>query len=156
MRREEMQHVPHERSGLEVQRVYGEVARASIELAEYIRAMGWPAHAYGDPRSTEALQIPMAVRAGLGQLGKHGSMISKDYGSNFRLAAVGTNIPLSLDSPVDIGVDDLCLGCRRCTIDCPPDAIPMRSNGCAANTAGTWISTNACLISPRLTAARSV
>ena len=123
MRREEMQHVPHARAGLEVQRVYGEVARVSIELAENIRAMGWPAHAYGDPRSTEALQIPMAIRAGLGQLGKHGSMISKEYGSNFRLAAVGTNIPLSLDSPVDIGVDDLCLGCRRCTIDCPPDAI---------------------------------
>ena len=123
MRREEMQHVPHERSGLEVQRVYGEVARVSIELAEYIRAMGWPAYAHGDPRSTEVLQIPMAVRAGLGQLGKHGSMISKEYGSNFRLSAVATDIPLSLDNPVDIGVDDLCLGCRRCTIDCPPDAI---------------------------------
>ena len=123
MRREEMLHVPHERSGLEVQRVYGEVARVAVELAEYIRAMGWPAHAYGDPRSTEALQIPMAVRAGLGQLGKHGSMISKEYGSNFRLSAVATDIPLSIDGPVDIGVDDLCLGCRRCTIDCPPDAI---------------------------------
>ena len=123
MRREEMQHVPHARSGLEVQRVYGEVARVSIELAEYIRSMGWPAHAYGDPRSTEILQIPLAVRAGLGQLGKHGSMISEEYGSNFRLSAVGTDIPLSPDRPVDIGVDDLCLGCRRCTIDCPPDAI---------------------------------
>ena len=35
MRREEMQHVPHARSGLEVQRVYGEVARTAVELAEY-------------------------------------------------------------------------------------------------------------------------
>ena len=34
-----------------------------------------------------------------------------------------TNLPLTADAPVDIGVDDLCLGCRRCTIDCPPDAI---------------------------------
>ncbi len=123
MRRGEMLHVPHERSGLEVQRVYGEVARVSIELAEYIRGMGWPAYAHGDPRSTEVLQIPMAIRAGLGQLGKHGSMISREYGSNFRLSAVATDIPLTLDNPVDIGVDDLCLGCRRCTIDCPPDAI---------------------------------
>ena len=64
MRREETLHVPHERSGLEVQRIYGEVARVAVELAEHIRAMGWPAHAYGGPRSTEALQIPMAVRAG--------------------------------------------------------------------------------------------
>ena len=123
MRREEMQHVPHGRAGLEVQRVYGEVARVSIELAEHIRAMGWPAHAYGDPRSTDLLQIPLAIRAGLGQLGKHGSMISEEYGSNFRLSSVATDMPLTLDGPVDIGVDDLCLGCRRCTIDCPPDAI---------------------------------
>ena len=123
MRREEMQHVPHGRAGLEVQRVYGEVARVSIELAEHIRAMGWPAHAYGDPRSTDLLQIPLAIRAGLGQLGKHGSMISEEYGSNFRLSSVATDMPLTLDGPVDIGVDDLCLGCRRCSIDCPPDAI---------------------------------
>ena len=123
MRREEMQHVPHGRAGLEVQRVYGEVARVSIELAEHIRAMGWPAHAYGDPRSTGLLQIPLAIRAGLGQLGKHGSMISEEYGSNFRLSSVATDMPLTLDGPVDIGVDDLCLGCRRCSIDCPPDAI---------------------------------
>ena len=27
------------------------------------------------------------------------------------------------DEPVDIGVDDLCLSCQRCVIDCPPDAI---------------------------------
>ena len=123
MRREEMQYVPHARSGLEVQRVYGEVARTAVELAEYIRSLGWPAFAYSDPRSTDILQIPLAIRAGLGQLGKHGSMICEEYGSNFRLSAVATDIPLTLDEPVDIGVDDLCLGCRRCTIDCPPDAI---------------------------------
>jgi len=30
---------------------------------------------------------------------------------------------LAIDAPVDIAVDDLCTSCRRCTIDCPPDAI---------------------------------
>ncbi len=123
MRREEMLHVPHARAGQEVQRSYGEVAAIAIDLAEYIRGLGWSAYAYGDPRSTDLLQIPLAARAGLGQLGKHGSLISKEYGSNFRLSTVVTNIPLVMDSPVDIGVDDLCIGCRRCTLDCPPDAI---------------------------------
>ena len=33
MRREEMVHVPHQRSGLEVQRVYGEVARVAVYLS---------------------------------------------------------------------------------------------------------------------------
>lgn len=123
MLREEMQHVPHARAGQEVQRVYGEVASIAVDLAEYIRSLGWQAQAYGDPRSTDILQIPLAIRAGLGQLGKHGSLIGKEYGSNVRLSTVVTNIPLALDEPVDIAVDDLCVGCRRCTLDCPPGAI---------------------------------
>lgn len=123
MRREEMLHVPHARAGQEVQRVYGEVAAVAVDLAEYIRSLGWDACAYADPRATDLLQIPLAIRAGLGELGKHGSLICKEYGSNFRLSTVATNIPLTLDTPVDIGVDDLCMGCRRCTTDCPPGAI---------------------------------
>ena len=123
MDREEMSHVPHARAAQEVQRIYGAVAEVAVDLAEHIRAMGWPAYAYGDPRSTDILQIPLAIRAGLGQLGKHGSMICIEYGSNVRLSTVVTNIPIMLDEPVDIAVDDLCIGCKRCTIDCPPDAI---------------------------------
>ena len=69
------------------------------------------------------IQIPLALAAGLGQLGKHGSVINKNFGSNFRLAAVLTDLPLACDAPVDIGVDDLCTRCRRCELDCPPDAI---------------------------------
>ncbi|MFQ5612997.1 MAG: 4Fe-4S dicluster domain-containing protein [Anaerolineae bacterium] len=123
MDREEMRHVPHERAAIEVMRAYREVARIAIELAQKIRAMGWPARAYGNPNSTEILHIPLAIRAGLGQLGKHGSIISREFGSNFRLAAVLTDLPLASDEPVDIGVEDLCLGCLRCVLDCPPGAI---------------------------------
>ncbi|MNC88202.1 3-chloro-4-hydroxyphenylacetate reductive dehalogenase precursor [compost metagenome] len=50
-------------------------------------------------------------------------MICREYGSNFRLAAVLTDLPLACDAPADIGVDDLCLHCQRCTLDCPPAAI---------------------------------
>ena len=123
MDRAEMEHAPQARAAAEVMRTYRKVARVAVRLAEEIRAMGWPARAYGNPNSTDVLMIPMAVRAGLGELGKHGSMIGVEHGSNFRLAAVLTDLPLSLDAPVDIGVDDLCLVCRRCVDDCPPRAI---------------------------------
>ena len=156
MRREEMQHVPHGRAGLEVQRVYGEVARVSIELAEHIRAMGWPAHAYGDPRSTGLLQIPLAIRAGLGQLGKHGSMISEEYGSNFRLSSVATDMPLTLDGPVDIGWMIYVWAADVVPSIARPMLFSMRSSGYAENTVGTWISINVCLISLRLLDAQSV
>ncbi len=104
-------------------RAYRKIQRMAVRLAAHIRRMGWAAKAYGDSRCSDILQIPLAVRAGLGELGKHGSMISNEYGSNFRLASVLTDLPLVLDAPVDIGVDDLCLSCQRCVLDCPPDAI---------------------------------
>jgi epoxyqueuosine reductase len=121
MNREEMVHVPQARAAVEVMRTYCRAGRIAIELAAWIRSLGWPAQAYAD--GEDVLQIPMALQGGLGQLGKHGSMISKEFGSNFRLAAVMTDLPLALDAPVDIGVDDLCLTCQRCTRDCPADAI---------------------------------
>ena len=123
MDREEMVHVPHRRAAVEVMRAYRRVSRVAVRLARAIRAMGWPARAYGNPNSTDILHIPLAIEAGLGQLGKHGSLINREHGSNFRLAAVLTELPLDRDAPVDIGVDDLCRTCRRCVLDCPPGAI---------------------------------
>ncbi len=123
MRREEMRHAARPRGAEEVMRTYRQIGRIAIRMAKAIRRRGWPAKAYGDPNATDILHIPLAIRAGLGQLGKHGSMISREHGSNFRLAAVLTDMPMALDAPVDIGVDDVCLRCRRCVLDCPPDAI---------------------------------
>jgi NAD-dependent dihydropyrimidine dehydrogenase PreA subunit len=123
MDRKEMEFAPQPRAAAEVMRTYRAVAKIAVRLAENIRAMGWPARAYGNPNSTDILMIPLAVRAGLGELGKHGSMIAVEHGSNFRLAAVLTDLPLALDTPVDIGVDDVCTVCRRCVDDCPPRAI---------------------------------
>ncbi len=123
MNRDAMVQAPQEPAAVEVMRSYRVVGRVAVKLAEKIRGMGWPARAYGNPNGTDILHIPLAVSAGLGQLGKHGSMISKEYGSNFRLATVLTDLPMTIDQPVDIGVDDICLTCRRCVLDCPPDAI---------------------------------
>ena len=123
MDREQMKYVPQEEAAVEVLRVYKEISRTAMKLATYIRGLGWPAKGYGDANSSDLIHIPLAVRAGFGQLGKHGSIINIEHGSNFRLAAVATDLPLTYDEPVDIGVDDLCMSCRRCVVDCPPYAI---------------------------------
>lgn len=123
MDRDEMRFAPQPRAAVEVMRSYRAVGRIAVELASRIRGMGWPARAYGNPNSTDILHIPLAVAAGLGELGKHGSMISEAHGSNVRLATVLTDLPMAIDGPVDIGVDDLCQVCRRCVDDCPPRAI---------------------------------
>jgi NAD-dependent dihydropyrimidine dehydrogenase PreA subunit len=118
---EEMSHVTTNRAGAETMRAYMEITRTVIALAEHIRAMGWRARAYGE--AADILHIPLAIDAGLGQLGKHGSLICREFGSSMRIATVLTDLPLVHDTPVDIAVDDLCMGCRRCTLDCPVDAI---------------------------------
>lgn len=123
MDRGEMVFAPQARAAVEVMRAYRVAGRLAVRVAARIRAMGWPARAYGNPNSTDILLIPLATRAGLGQLGKHGSMIGREHGSNFRLVAVLTDLPLAPDSPVDLGVEDLCAVCRRCVDDCPPKAI---------------------------------
>lgn len=118
---EEMAFVTTDRAGAETMRAYMEITRTVVQLAEHIRSLGWRARAYAE--AADILQIPLAIDAGLGQLGKHGSLICREFGSSMRIATVLTDLPLAWDKPVDIAVDDLCLGCRRCTLDCPVDAI---------------------------------
>lgn len=69
------------------------------------------------------LMIPAAVEAGLGELGKHGSIINRQLGSSFRLAIVLTDLPLTPTTRDVFGADDFCHGCRVCAEACPPDAI---------------------------------
>ncbi len=125
MDREAMLHTPTNHSGLEIQRVYKDVNRVAIEVAEHIRALGFPARASTNlsPDSAEVLHVPTAIQAGLGQLGKHGSLITAEHGSNVRLATVLTDLPLAVDPPRDIGVEDFCATCKVCTTNCPPHAI---------------------------------
>ena len=107
----------------ETARQYNRVERAANALADWIRGQGWHADSLGSPLTDAVLKIPAAINAGLGQLGKHGSLINDKYGAAFRLSIVATDLPLIEDSPRDIGVDDFCTRCKLCTDICPTDAI---------------------------------
>ncbi|MEJ0061597.1 MAG: hypothetical protein WDM79_19425 [Terricaulis sp.] len=48
---------------------------------------------------TSLAMIPAAIEAGLGVLGKHGSLYHPKYGPNFRLGYVMTDMPLIADTP---------------------------------------------------------
>ncbi|MGG6298174.1 4Fe-4S dicluster domain-containing protein [Leptolyngbya sp. AN02str] len=126
MNRDEMLYTPSDRSNREIMLTYLDVNRVAIEVAEHIRSLGYPAQAstnLAPDSSVEVLHVPVAIKAGLGQLGKHGSMITAEHGANVRLATVLTDLPLAIDQPRDIGVDDFCANCRICETNCPPHAI---------------------------------
>jgi len=123
MDREAMLTVPSREACNAVMEGYLDVGNIAIDIAQRIRAMGWGASSASTLYAGHVLHIPIAVDAGIGQLGKHGSLINKEYGSNIRLATVLTDLPLAIDEFADIGVDDFCASCQICVTNCPPHAI---------------------------------
>ena len=107
----------------EAQNQYGRGTRAAFKLTGWLREHGWDGYPHGGPMAGPVVMIPPAIEAGLGELGKHGSMINRECGSSFKLACVLTNAPLVPDRPDDLGVDDFCTNCQVCSNACPVDAI---------------------------------
>jgi ferredoxin len=103
-----------------------------IQLAEYIRMLGYSARAH-HMRNYQVLVVPVAVDCGLGELSRAGYLITKEFGLAVRLGVVTTDMPLAHDKPVDLGVQSFCEQCKICAESCPIGAIPMgdkvESNG---------------------------
>jgi len=102
---------------------YARGTRSSYALANWIRSQGYTAKPYPGPSADALVLIPPAIASGLGELGKHGSLISRRFGSGLRLAGVTTNMPLVATAPVRFGADEFCSTCQVCTNACPPGAI---------------------------------
>jgi len=102
---------------------YARGTRVSFALANWIRSQGYNASAYPGPSASALVLIPPAIASGLGELGKHGSLISPRFGAGLRLAAVTTDMPLVATTAERFGADDFCMTCQVCTRACPPGAI---------------------------------
>ncbi|MEE9146811.1 MAG: 4Fe-4S dicluster domain-containing protein [Candidatus Tectomicrobia bacterium] len=114
---------PEPPSVVEVMTQYNRGTRVSRVLADWICQQGYDAIPHGGPQAGPITMIPAAIACGFGELGKHGSIINRTYGSSFRLACVLTDMPLVADAPETFGVDAFCLRCQLCTRECPPEAI---------------------------------
>lgn len=102
---------------------YARGTRSSYALANWIRAQGYKADPYPGPSASALVLIPPAIASGLGELGKHGSLISRKFGSGVRLAGVTTDMPLQATQAARFGADEFCATCQVCTNACPPGAI---------------------------------
>ncbi|MFX0097014.1 MAG: reductive dehalogenase [Candidatus Hodarchaeota archaeon] len=102
---------------------YSKMAFLISILAEFIRNLGYGAIPSGNDT---ALSIPIAIDAGLGQLGRNGLLVTKEYGSRVRLCKVFTDMPLEHDEPIDFGLTEYCCRCKECAEACEVEAISFR------------------------------
>jgi reductive dehalogenase len=101
---------------------YSLTSLVSITLANLIRSLGFRARAL-PPENSPYMVPPTFIDAGMGEQGRMGICITKEFGNNFRPAGIATNMPLVVDKPVEFGLQDLCDKCKVCADACPSGAI---------------------------------
>ncbi|HYW93364.1 MAG TPA: tRNA epoxyqueuosine(34) reductase QueG [Gammaproteobacteria bacterium] len=101
-------------------RDYHKLMRRRLQkLAERIRAASGSVGYRAFVDSAPVLEKALARKAGLGWVGKHTNVLSRDAGSWFFLGELFTDLPLPTDAPVE----DHCGSCRKCIDVCPTGAI---------------------------------
>lgn len=99
---------------------YTRMGLSSMQMAEFIRVMGYNAIPC---KNSTGLSVPMAVDAGLGEVGRNSILITPEYGPLIRLSKVLTNMPLIPDDPIEFGVQEFCGSCKKCARECPSKSI---------------------------------
>jgi len=120
---EEVNRAPAMAEAAEVSRVYMEIGLLGLALAYQLRSMGFEALTHMDGCS-QLILPPVAERAGLGKIGRHGLLVHPQYGSRIRLGAVTTNLVLQQGDSPSFKLREFCETCRKCALQCPVQAIP--------------------------------
>jgi len=102
---------------------YLDSGRIAVQLANFIRNIGYEARAHID--GNYEVVCPLVARdAGLGEIGRMGLLMTPKLGPRVRIAVVTTNLPLITDKPLnDFTFIDFCIKCKKCAEACPGQAI---------------------------------
>jgi ferredoxin len=106
---------------------YDSLSRIVNQLTDYLRKEGYGAQA-GYPLGGLNLYPPLATAAGLGWMGRHGLLITPQFGPRQRIGAIFTSIddlPFA-ESNSHSWIAGFCKTCGRCIRSCPEEAIRER------------------------------
>ncbi len=107
---------------LAVTKGYVDAAIIGMILTYYIKSLGYEARNHMD--GNYLMVMPLAAQAaGLGDLGRHGLLITEAFGPRVRLGAVSTDMPLIVDGKSPFNVQAFCELCAKCVRTCPSKAI---------------------------------
>ena len=103
---------------------YDSLGKIINELTTHLRSLGFGAQG-GHPLGGLNLYPPLAVAAGLGWMGRHGLLVTPQFGPRQRIGAIFTSIE---NLPIAKGnshswIGDFCKKCGRCIRSCHSDAI---------------------------------
>jgi len=95
----------------------------AVQLAEFIRQLGYSARAHID--GSYRVVCPLVARdAGLGEIGRMGLLMTPELGPRVRIAVVTTDLPLIIDNrKPEPSTIDFCTQCKKCADVCPAKAI---------------------------------
>ena len=102
---------------------YSRSTIAARRLETFIKSLGYPARRHSPMDGYDLIAVPYLVKAGLGEQGRHGIVITPETGSNFRAAFVTTNLEMEIDQPIEFGVKEFCEHCQICAEICPSGSI---------------------------------
>ena len=124
MHKEALDHAPLAPTVMESAQQYVESGVIAVQVAEFIRRLGYRARAHID--GNYRVVCPLVARdAGLGEIGRMGLLMTPELGPRVRIAVVTTDLPLVPSTRErDPSVIDFCERCRKCAEVCPSDAIP--------------------------------
>jgi reductive dehalogenase len=125
MDKEALSHAPLAPTVMESSQQYVASGVIAVQIAEFIRSLGYPARAHID--GNYRVVCPLVARdAGLGEIGRMGLLMTPELGPRVRIAVVTTDLPLVPDPRRrDPTMIDFCARCRKCADVCPSNAIPL-------------------------------
>jgi len=112
---------PSALAGAATGREYSHEAAVVMQLAAYIRNLGYTAVA---SMNDTGLVIPYALKAGLGEYARNQMVITPQFGPRLRFSKIYTSLPLAHDRPRRLGVARFCDICTKCADACPVKALP--------------------------------
>lgn len=121
MQRDLVATYPSALAGAATGREYSHEAAIVMQLAAYIRNLGYQAVA---SMNDTGLVIPYAVKAGLGEYARNQMVITPEFGPRLRFSKIFTTLPLTHDKGEKLGVAAFCDICTKCADACPAKALP--------------------------------
>ena len=112
---------PSALAGAATGREYSHEAAIVMQLAAYIRNLGYQAIA---SMNDTALVVPYAIKAGLGEYGRNQMVLTPQFGPRVRFSKIFTDMPLDVDVVHELGLTKYCHNCTICAEACPPKALP--------------------------------